>query len=332
MTATYTLCGLVVRCPLPLDARPSHRPDADLTVEVAGGRPIPSRTPAGRVWSRLAVGPLRSYVTRRTDGFRLRVAGVVDADLDPTLTHARLWIDPARDDGFAGLIVAGGLLAAVLALRGRPALHASAVVRGEAGVAIVAPSGGGKSTLAGLLAATGGGALLTDDLLSWDAGGDGPPVGRCGATGLRLRDPTLARTLADRCGWPSRQGPDGRTVLYPGSVDAAPLAAVLLPRRGEPRWALRRLRGSTAAAAVGLHPRTAGWVAPAVWASHLQHLADLVRRVPVWEVALPAGPPTVALGTRIWEALAAEEVTPRRPRPRHPRRRHRLALPPRAPA
>lgn len=128
-----------------------------------------------------------------------------------------------------GAFDSGTLLAFVLAMRGEPVLHGSAVQSGDQALAFVGASGMGKSTMATLQAADGAG-LITDDLLRLDLTRT-PPGCALGATESRLRKAAgeLAHQIKRSPG--RRATADDREALAPqrATSEGLPLAAIVIP-------------------------------------------------------------------------------------------------------
>lgn len=155
-------------------------------------------------------------------------------------------VTPAEIETFLCSIVAG----VVLHQRGALALHAGCVAVDGVALAIAAPSGRGKSTLAAAFADAGH-ALLTDDICRvdfTDAGALAVP----GPPRLRLW-PDAARMLGHRPAdlGQARPGHPKRLLARPGAGGPLPLGAILRlglsTRVDAPR--LERLKGSVAIAA-----------------------------------------------------------------------------------
>ena len=117
----------------------------------------------------------RREASAQIEGTRWTVEHGVDGDLRMSHTLASFHFDPAggiltcapatrEDPRWLRLLLDTGLVTASLAL-GREALHAGAVVIDDRCVAIVGPSGAGKTSLAVELIRAGG-MLLTDDVLT----------------------------------------------------------------------------------------------------------------------------------------------------------------------
>jgi hypothetical protein len=108
---------------------------------------------------------------RASGGFEMRYDGRPVLLLDPGGREAAMRGDPTAMPGPQWRLRLA--LPYLLLLRQQPVLHASAVQRGEAVLAISGGSGAGKSTLAGLLA---GEAPVSDDLTLLRLGAAGPVV------------------------------------------------------------------------------------------------------------------------------------------------------------
>jgi hypothetical protein len=176
MEARYVAHGLDLRCDFPL-AGLSPAADDDLpnvTLQLA----TPGRL-AGR-WSGACAAPV--WRGRLGDGCELIIARGRAGDMLFTYgERARFHLDASRHlltcaPRAAGLHWQRALLTKVLAdvslVHGSEALHASAVDSPRGAIAIVAPSGVGKTTLA-LELMRRGHALLTDDVLTLREGAEG---------------------------------------------------------------------------------------------------------------------------------------------------------------
>lgn len=218
-------------------------------------------------------------------GDRLRF--LVDDGAMVTIDHAPE-VDTPEIETFLCSVVAG----IVLHRRGALALHAACVAIGGTAVAIAAPSGGGKSTLAAALSAAGHG-LLTDDICRVTF----PPAGALAMPGpprLRLW-PDAARALgyqpADLAA--ARPGHPKRVLAVAAAAGPTPLGAVirlgLSPRIETPR--LERLRGPEAimpAADLVYRVRLGRRLGRRV--GLFRDLALLAAQVPVFRLVRPAAP------------------------------------------
>lgn len=291
------LYGLVIRSQVPLHQE--RRPDAgavvDLDVVLGAEAPGAAEAPPGRIL--LDMRTDKQYYTATADGDRylLRFYGTCDVAIDGDLRRAT--IHPHRDADLAVLpvLLAGTVLAFVLALRGDCVLHGSAVQVGDRALAFVGASGMGKSTMATLLCADGG-RLITDDLLRLDLSRT-PPTCSLGATELRLRK-SADELSAMFDAVPGRRATgDARQAL---AVDVAtaedlPLAAIVVPApdHSTERAQVEVLRQGAMSAFLLLSrfPRLLGWVDEDVLRRDFQQLGEITERVPVFVARLPWGPP-----------------------------------------
>lgn len=317
------LYGLVVESELDLHqnrpADPAETPD----VHIRWGEPRTRRAQGRPVAGTLLLDSgSRRYgyvIVERPDGAHLlRFFNACDAEISADLTEVTVHPVVGADPGIAVVLATGAVLAYLLVRRGHVVLHGSAVATDEGALAFVAPSGGGKSTMATLLCADGAG-LITDDVLRLDL--DGPhapaPSVRAGATGLRLRKgaDTLVGLFGD--GEPAQHvSADQRQVLTPaGDVpDALPLLAIVVPfpEHGLDALAVERLDPKDALFDLLSFPRLLGWRDPAYLARHLGEVAALVARVPVVRARVPWGPPfspRIAPDLRAAVAALAAEAT-----------------------
>jgi hypothetical protein len=180
----------------------------------------------------------------------------------------------------------------LLSSEGHLCLHASAVAADGRGVAIVGPSGRGKSTLAALLCASGA-RLISDDMLRISLCTEGPDCFR-GTTTLRLRS-GAAELASELDGTAVCQTADGRIGARPRVVESAcvRLGAILVPfpSRTASELAVEALNGRDALLEVLRYPRAVGWKDEAVVESHFLAAARVTQEVPVFGAAVPWGPP-----------------------------------------
>lgn len=307
-TAVFDLCGLGLRSEIEL-----HLPVAPSTgwdVDIVRGDPTDtSEQPEGEVIAYLDLGddgdidddefggdqlgiePGWWYRAVRVDeGYVVRFHRCGEFRISADLAHVRVCPDPDGRHEILPILMAGTVGAMLLALRGDTVLHASAVAVDERVVAFVAPSGGGKSTLAALLCRHGAD-LVTDDVLVVDAG----PPPRCagGATELRLRE--AAAPLAEFDRGSSRATADGRTAFAPGPARRGmlPLAAIVTPwpSREVSTVEVTELSGGERLLALMDSPRVFGWADGGVLSRDLSTLGQVVNQIPVLDVTVPWGPP-----------------------------------------
>ena len=277
---------------MPLDAAPGE-PPADWTV-AEGPQARVDDPPPGRLIGELTLGELQYWAAAQGEGERrwlLRHRETAETELDLDRRAIEIRLDPHAPEGFVPLLLAGSVLAHVLAAEGHSALHASAVESGGRAVAFIGPSGRGKSTLAALLCSAGA-SLVSDDLLRCEVTGGGATCFR-GSSRLRLRPQAAA--LAASLPGAAVETADGRTALVPRTpgMRRMPLAALVVPRpsREAEALAIRRLRGREAAAEILRSPRLLGWTDPELATRHLDLCRDLAGAVPVLEATIPWGPP-----------------------------------------
>lgn len=299
MSDLQRLYGLVVAAEFPLHQDRPVPAGTPVDVHVRWGRPVAAAVQQDPVEGTvLLLCPWEDEVgyvfVERPDGtFLLRFVGTCDFEVSADLGSVVVRPVEGADPGIAVVLTTGAMLAFQLSLRGSCVLHASAVEVDGSAIAFVADSGGGKSTMAGLLCADGA-ALVTDDVLVVDGLGSRPTV-RLGATELRLRkgaDTLVERFLAA----PERRtSADDRQVLQPPGVaaDGLGLEALVLPVPDRTTRALTVERLAPKAALLELLalPRLLGWQDPRVLGRALAHLSALVGGVPVYRATVPWGPP-----------------------------------------
>src|SRR5205814_10285764 len=87
-----------------------------------------------------------------------------DIHIDGGAGEFRIETVPGADRGLLSVLLGSAILSLVVSAQTGPVLHASAVEANGRAVALLAPSGGGKSTVAALLCRAGA-RLVTDDTL-----------------------------------------------------------------------------------------------------------------------------------------------------------------------
>ncbi len=316
------LYGLVVESELDLHQNRPAGPDEAPDVRFRWGEPRTRRAQGRAVAGDLLLDSgSRRYgyvIVERPDGTHLlRFFGACDAEISADLTEVAVHPVVGADPGIAVVLATGAVLAYLLVRRGHAVLHGSAVAVDDGAVAFVAPSGGGKSTMATLLCADGAG-LVTDDVLRVDLDGPDAPVPtvRAGATGLRLRKG--ADTLVDLFGAdaPGRHvSADQRQVLSPGGdvPDALPLRAIVVPfpEHGLEALEVERIDPKQALFDLLSFPRLLGWRDRAYLSRHLGEVAALVGAVPVLRARVPWGPPfSPRIAPELRAAVAAFAAQP----------------------
>lgn len=296
------LYGLVVESELDLHQNRPAAPGDVPDVRIRWGEPRTRRAQGRPVAGTLLLDSgSRRYgyvIVERPDGTHLlRFFNACDAEISADLSEVTVHPVVGADPGIAVVLASGAILAYLLVRRGHAVLHGSAVATDDGALAFVAPSGGGKSTMATLLCADGAG-LVTDDVLRVDLDGPHAPVPsvRAGATGLRLRKGADTLSELFGTGAPGRHvSADDRQVLTPGGdvPDALPLLAVVVPfpEHGLDALVVERLDPKQALFDLLSFPRLLGWRDPAYLSRHLGEVATLVARVPVLRARVPWGPP-----------------------------------------
>jgi hypothetical protein len=292
--------GLRVCTEIPLASPPLGPGPCDVEVRLGEATDPPHERPSADVVAELTVDGYPWYTFCRVDDHYVgRCFGIADFEIADSLD--RIICRPAvgGNPEFLPIVVAGTVLAFVLAAAGRYVLHGSAVdIDGEA-LAFVGASGQGKSTMATIMCAAGG-RLITDDVLPLEfdeTGSDGDLTVLCrrSAHELRLRPKavSLLDRFDDRIG--SRLTADERHAVAPEAShhDRLPLRAVVLPRPDPTRSTVsaRRLGAGEAAIWLGRCQRIEGWRHPDVVRQQFNDGALVVAHVPVLEVFVPWGPP-----------------------------------------
>ncbi|HWU11149.1 MAG TPA: hypothetical protein VN520_33140, partial [Streptomyces sp.] len=186
----YAAHGLLIESDYPLPMYPSATPgDPDIVVHRGSPRGIPEEDRPGSEQLALAEAPdgrVFYSFTADADGVTLRYPGLCLMRADAEIGSVRVHADGQADEGLIPVLIAGSVVSLHLIMRGRLALHASAVdISGQA-LALVGMSGMGKSTTATLLALAGH-PLVTDDVLRVEFPADGDVVVHRGGLESRLR-------------------------------------------------------------------------------------------------------------------------------------------------
>lgn len=293
MTDHFLLHGLHIATDIRLPEPPAELDGAiDLTIDTADTAVV-ERVVEDPVGMRYGFDAETVYY----EGFRdptgtwaMRAPGF--ASITVREKRATVQLDPATDPGLLPMIASGLGIAFFLALSGHLCLHASAVEVDGRAIALSAPSGWGKSTLAALAVAAGH-PLVGDDLLriGFDAG---PPDVYRGAAEIRLRPGAAA--LVEH--WPdhSRITADGRTAVAPPRTRAArlPLEALVFPVLDRERsdLVIERMRPADAFATLLTAPRILGWLDAGVVATQFDQLTALAAEVPMLVARVPWRTPT----------------------------------------
>jgi hypothetical protein len=314
----YRIHGLLVESEIGLQAAEADAEAPDYRVRVGPPVDCPPSPPPGRLLGGFGDDGFGYWVAedpREPGRWTVRYAGICQAALDRerrTMTvHGAIDGDP----GMVPIFLEGSLLAHVLAAEGLLALHASAVERGGEALAIVGPSGMGKSTLAALFCAAGA-QLVADDALRVDVVGEGA-ICFPGSRRLRLRSAAAevgraieGAALADTV--------DGRTAVRPATlVDGPlPLRAALIPEpsRQATELEVRRLGHIEAVRELLSYPRLTRWQASEQIGRLFRLTADVAAAVPVYRATVPWGPPfPPGLAEELLASVGLGAASPREP-------------------
>ena len=292
----YKIHGLVVESEMALQAAHADA-GADPDYRVLLGPPVdcPPTPPPGRLLGGFGDDGFAYWVTEDLETpsrWTVRYAGICEAYLDRDVRTLTLHGATDGEPGMLAVFLEGSLLAHVLAAEGLLALHASAVERGGEALAIVGPSGWGKSTLAALFCAAGA-RLVADDALRVDVSGSSATCFP-GSRRLRLRAASAALGHAIEEAALS-ETVDGRTAVRPAAVVDEPLTlrAALIPEpsREAEQLQVERLGPTQAVQELLSYPRLTRWQTPEQIGRLFQLTADVAAAVPVYRATIPWGPP-----------------------------------------
>ncbi len=273
----YRLHGLSISTIRELPA-PSVQSRADVQVHEASPRPPTRAQPSGT----LVAGRDDFYAaTSGPTGHLLRFYGWCDFHLDPEMVSLTCLPHVGSPDGYEDVLLGGSVMAWLLALRGFPTLHASAVSLEGGVVAIGGPSNAGKSSIA-VMATSRSGLLVTDDVLRID------PDRRLafrGTTQVRVRSEVAH--LAGLPGLHVQETPDGRFGVTPSAVseETAPLRAIVLPTEAEATTVTTLSTLDALTRLIGLARLV--WRSEHLHRQHLESMAVLARHTAIVEVAAP---------------------------------------------
>ena len=292
----YEIHGLVVESEIALQARDAD-PGAEPDYRVRVGPPVdcPPSPPPGTVLGGFGDDGFGYWVTedpRERGRWTIRYAGICQAELDRDAGALTVHRAVGGEPGMVPVFLEGSLLAHVLASEGLLALHASAVEWGGEALAIVGPSGWGKSTLAALFCAAGA-RLVADDALRVDVSASSA-ICFPGSRRLRLREASapLGHAIEEAA---LSETVDGRTAVRPVGVVDEPLAlrSALIPEpsREVERLEVERLGPTEAAKELLSYPRLTRWRTPEHIGRLFRLTTDVAAAVPVYRATVPWGPP-----------------------------------------
>lgn len=238
----YSMHGLVMRVedPFPgLIELPSST-DPEITVEWTNEcQPADLPTEGPDAWSEIPLNHSNDsarflHLWRKSDAagiwhlLRFHGRTISEYLIPPSLTHIRIWRNPAVDASNLMKLGMGPVLGLILRLRGHLALHAGSFsIDGRAGL-IVGPSGSGKSTLVMALRQAGC-TSLADDMTVACMEGRAPTLAS-GRKSVRLCPDSLSWTGRNPADWPPSLYSEKREVILdgPGIGGTVPLAAIFL--------------------------------------------------------------------------------------------------------
>jgi hypothetical protein len=297
----YECSGLTVASEIPLSAPLSIIGDpalADVTLVLGDEVTPPFERPSADLIAELVVADYLCYTICRThDGYVARLPWIADFFIDANLRHVVCHRVAGGRDGVISVIFPGTITAFLLAMSGRCVLHGSAVDISGHAVAFVGVSGQGKSTMAAIFCAAGA-TLVTDDVLPLDfeENGEFPGSVFCLRSGHEIRLREKAASLAQHFRRDAvRVTPDERHAVMPeaSSLQKVPLVGIILPRPDRENLTVtsKQLGAVEASFALGRYERIEGWRAGSHLRQQFVDVGRIVASVPVFEVAVPWGPP-----------------------------------------
>lgn len=303
----YALHGLELESDLPLPlGRSAGGGEPALAIRRRRTATIPDVPAEGEPLGALGEPPDRVWWTLDGDAYTIRFAGLCDLRLAPPWRTVEVADDPGAPAEVVGDRIIKTALPFALEWLGHDLLHAGAVVADGVTIAVVGPSGTGKSTLVALFCADGA-ALVSDDQLRVELE-PGAVMCHPGLDAIRLRPdvrpvaglvggvvrPTWDDRIAVSPGVPVTRRLRVDALLLPSVVDEASVPAV---ERLTPSEALVPLSHSRAV------PRDGAWRL-----RRFELHADLLERVPAFAVRLPRG----SLPDRSFRQELLERVAPER--------------------
>lgn len=308
--STYALHGIRIESPFELSA-PISDLACDIAVREGRERSIPDSPPLGRSLAQLGQAGTGYSAGERDGVITIRFHRLADFDFRLESSTLTLHRAPVKERAHAGrdlaaILLESAVLSIILGVKGHFGLHASAVERDGRAIAVIGPTGAGKTTVAALMCADGA-TLLTDDLLRIDFE-DGTPVCHRGTQRLRLRESAAAVGEMIPAASLESTEDDRIAVGFSSTAPAvAELAAIIVPSpdRTAERLSTCRLSAGEALRVLLRTPRTAWSKAEAPLRNHLEGVASLAAETPVVSATIPWGPPfPPRLGSQLLDALA----------------------------
>lgn len=312
----YVVHGLSIRSEIPL-ARPRQAAAADLLIRWGRSHRVPSHRPKGELLATLEP-PFGDYSFARTaSGYLVRFPRLCDFEV--AASRRSIAVHPSTDTNpdVVQLLLGGNVLALLLGLAGKTALHATAVRVARRTIAIVGASGAGKSTLAAMFCSSGA-ECVSEDLLRVEINSTRAYCFR-GASEIRLR-PAAAELSAGFA--PNQVGSagDGRLTIAarPPRASKLSLDAILVPKPSKraKRLRLERLGPRDALEQLIRYPRITGWRAIEPIQRHFLTATRLAGLVPVYAATIPWGPPfSDETPSLLLEGMATADTRPTHARP-----------------
>lgn len=294
--AVYSLYGLTVASDIPLHG--SELPGSqhpDIVIRCVDTVPPPINGEPVRVIPCDFHGTdMREY--RRPDGTWIWLREFGTFHLDPSIACISVYPDPAIDLQSLSVAITGPILLYARHRRGRPSLHASAVVTPHGAVGFLGDRGEGKSTIASIFLRRGA-SLLGDDALPLEAGASGV-AGLPGPGFMKLWKETARHALALFEPLPDLM-PDvekkyvsleGR---YPQEAEPVPIRALFVLSRYEPTGrtdaSIHPLGARDALFALLRHTSVRAYLTPQDDAVSLPLYTQLISQAPVRVLRYPTG-------------------------------------------
>ncbi len=309
-TTVHELHGLCVASDVPLPEPECDRP-ADVDVRLRAPLDQTKEFPEHAIVAQVDPQDVGYVLAETESGWTLRYAGLCDFEISRDTRRVDVRLIPGGDADLLPVLLTGNVLGFLLALRGEPVIHASAIEASGSIVAIVGASGMGKSTLTALFCAEGA-RLVSDDLLRLESSGAGTFCFE-GTALVRLR-PAAAELASLFARELVSETSDGRIALQVERAAGSRfrLDAMLIPQpsREAPYLEVSRLSARDALVDLVRYPRVLGWrgVEPSRRLFHV--MAEVASTIPVYRAQIPWGPPFAGdLARRLLEQMEIEPRT-----------------------
>jgi hypothetical protein len=232
---SFRIFDLILDCNFQLPELPRvETPRADLQVRLLeAAMPAPAPAPWIHHWLD-ADGCTTLSLAREGDCAVLRCPRAADFRVSADCRRVEIMAHPTTPAHTLRHLLLDQVLPRVVAQRGRPVLHASAVAVAGAAVAFAGPTGAGKSTLASWFHRQGC-PLLTDDALVLETGqGDTRIIGSYSGSRLWDDSPALEPGVSAQAGPVAHYSDKLRVPGAGGGGQNLPLALLLIVTPGKP--------------------------------------------------------------------------------------------------